>query len=297
MFIRTCCLLFVLLFSGCGQKTLPARQEEKKPLVLVSIAPYQFLVEQIGKGMIETKTIIPSGSNPHVYEPTSKQVLEIAQGTIWFRIGEPFENKVISFLEYRNPRLAICDLREGIELLSSDHTQCAHSSHDHLDRHIWMSPRLASQQAKQIAEVLSKHFPEKKEFFEQNLQKCLTELEMLDTEIDHLLAPLQERIFVVSHPAFAYFCRDYHFEQLSVEEEGKDPRPRHLEEMMEKARLKHAEIALALPQYNNKGAQIIAERLHVPIRMIDPYAHNYFETMRTLAHLIANPRGINENNS
>ena len=50
-----------------------------------------------------------------------------------------------------------------------------------------------------------------------------------------------------------------------------------------------AELALALPQYNNKGAQLIAEKLHLPVHLIDPYSSEYFETMRKLAHLIADP--------
>ena len=60
--------------------------------------------------------------------------------------------------------------------------------------------------------------------------------------------------------------------------------------MLEKAKVNHAAIALALPQHNNKGAQVIAGEMKVPIRMIDPYSADYFDTMRNLAHMIAEPR-------
>jgi len=59
---------------------------------------------------------------------------------------------------------------------------------------------------------------------------------------------------------------------------------------VKKAIAQRAELALALPQHNNKGTQIIADRLHLPIRMIDPYSPQYFETMLELAHMIANPQ-------
>jgi hypothetical protein len=52
---------------------------------------------------------------------------------------------------------------------------------------------------------------------------------------------------------------------------------------------KRVMLSVALPQHNNKGTQLIAENLHIPMRMIDPYAADYFDTMRKLAELIATP--------
>ncbi len=285
--------LFTALLFGCGKQPGDAAKPNHKPLVLVSIAPYRFLTEQISGDAVDVQTIIPSGANPHAYEPTSRQVLEIGRGHIWFRIGEPFENKIISFLEVKNPDLSVHDLREGIDLIESEHTS-SHCCLDHLDRHIWLSPKLAASQAEMIAHILSERFPEHRAYFKTNLDHLLAELSQLDQDISAMLTPVQHRSLIVSHPAFAYFCRDYNLEQLSVEQEGKDPRPRHLEEMMSKARQKGVEIALALPQYNNKGAQLIAEQLHVPVKMIDPYSANYLETMRKLARLIAFPPGSQE---
>jgi zinc transport system substrate-binding protein len=281
--------LFILLLAACGRPPLPSANS--KPLVLVSIAPYQFLTKRIAGETLDVQTIIPQRANPHAFEPTSRQVLEISRGQVWFRIGEPFENKILPLLLEKSPGLIVSDLRDGIELQPADEGHvCLHCSLDHLDRHIWLSPTFAGLQAKNIAAVLSHRFPEKKEEFEKNLQTCLAELKQLDLEIQELLASLQDRSFVVSHSAFGYFCREYGLEQLSVEQEGKEPRPRHLEEMLAKARSAHAAVALALPQHNNKGVQIIADEMRVPIRMIDPYSADYFDTLRTLARLIADPR-------
>ena len=280
--------IFCLLLFAAGCTSTPKQGD--KPLVLVSIAPYKFLVEQIGQNAIEVKTIIPIGTNPHSYEPTSKQVLEIARGQIWFRIGEPFEDKVLSLMAQRNPTLAAIDLRSGVDLLSTEGEACPHCCGlDHFDRHIWLSAKQASVQAELIAATLIEQFPDQKETFQKNLTLCQAKLQALDHEIEAILAPCNHRTIVVSHAAFGYFCNDYHLQQLSIEQEGKDPLPRHLEKMLAEARQKQVEVALALPQYNNKGVQLIAKTLHVPVRMIDPYSSDYIETMRSLAHLIAIP--------
>ncbi len=239
---------------------------------------------------MDVKTVVPPGANPHAFEPTSLQVTEMARGQLWFRIGEPFEEKILPIIQGRNKNFVAQDLREGISLIEEGHAlACSHCSMDHFDRHIWLSPKLASIQAEGIARVLGEKFPEQKDFFTANLKELQTELSGLDVEIAALLESVKERVILVSHPAFGYFCKDYDFEQLSVEYEGKDPRPKHLEQVLQKAISHGAELALALPQYNNKGAQLIAEKLHVPVHLIDPYSPDYFETLRKLANLIADP--------
>jgi zinc transport system substrate-binding protein len=279
-------LSLALLFVSC-EKASPS---QKKPLLLVSIAPYQFLTQEIAGSDFHVQTIVPNASNPHSFEPTARQVTEMGLGVTWFRIGEPFENKILPILKDRNPSLFVKDLREGIPLIEEKHSlSCSHCSMDHLDRHIWLSPKLALKQAEAITKTLSEQFPDQKEKFQQNLNLLSAKLNALDTEIEQILKPITHRILLVSHPAFGYFCKDYNLEQISVEYEGKDPRPKHLEEILTRALSESFELALALPQYNNKGAQLIAEKLHLPIHLIDPYSADYFETMRKLAHLIADP--------
>lgn len=279
-----CCLLLVF---GCAKTSPPPLQ---KPLILVSIAPYRFLTEQIAGSNFNVQTVVPVASNPHSFEPTAAQVTEMGQGLLWFRIGEPFEGKILPILKKHNPKLAVRDLRDGINLIEETHAlDCKHCCMDHLDRHIWLSPKLAGIQAAAIAQSLTVQFPEHKELFQKNLACLLKNLVALDLEIHEILQSVEKRLILVSHPAFGYFCKEYNFEQLSIEYEGKDPRPKHLEEILKRAVAQSMEIALALPQYNNKGAQLIAEKLHVPVHLIDPYSIEYFETMRKLAHLIADP--------
>jgi len=287
-------LAFIILIWGlvwiapaCNRPSPSPTQT--KPTILVSIAPYQFLVQQIGGDALSVQTVVPPGISPHAYEPTAQQVRALDRGAVWFRIGELFEDKILSILKSRNPNLVTADLREGIDLLD-DPTCHLHSSQDHRDRHIWLSPKLAAIQTGRMAEILAQEFPEHRETFFENAKTLQEALSQLDQEIATLLHSVKDRVLLVSHPAFGYFCRDYQFEQLSVEFEGKDPRPRHLEEILQKAISHRAEIAIALPQHNNKGAQIIAEKLHVPVRMIDPYSPQYFETLLFLAHMIADPQ-------
>jgi zinc transport system substrate-binding protein len=275
-------LFFILLLSLAGCAKSPAPPSDR-PTVLVSIEPYRFLVEQISRDTLQVLSIVPPHTNPHTFEPTPKQAASAAKGRIWFQIGESFEEKI----SLCNPAIKTYDLREGIALISETEGSCSRCSKNHLDRHLWLSPKLALIQAEKIEQVLSSEWPEKQEFFKKNLSQLRSDLLKLDLQISSQLQPLKDQTILVSHPAFGYFCKEYGLHQLSVEYEGKEPRPRHLEKVMEIAKNSHLKIALTLPQYNNKGTLLIAEKLHLETKMIDPYSANYFQTMNELTQTIA----------
>ena len=88
-------IFLILLCIGCSRKPPEAAT---RPLVLVSIAPYQFLVERIAGGELGGENGGAARANPHVFEPTSRQMREIGGGAVWFQIGEPFEEKILPAL-------------------------------------------------------------------------------------------------------------------------------------------------------------------------------------------------------
>ncbi len=280
-FLRVGFIILLTALAACGKSP----SQPAKPLALVSIAPYLHFAEKIGGQEVEVRSIVPQSMNAHTFEPTPRQRESLKEAQIWFLIGEPFERPLLPVFPKEG---RIVDLRDGIELLEiPDSAGCEHCGSDALDRHIWLSPRLAKQQARTIAEAFKKEFPDHQAYFEENLQQLLLELDTLDETIHALLDSAENRSLLVSHPAFGYFCRDYGLEQISVEYEGKDPRPKYLERLLESVKEAPPALSLALPQHNNKGIQIIAKELKMPLQIIDPYSSDYFSMMRSLADMLA----------
>lgn len=277
LYIFSCLALF-----ACSTRTEPSAIQEEKPVILVSIAPYQFFAQKICGNAITVHSIVPQGANAHIFEPTPKQREKIKKAEVWFRIGEPFETPLIKLFSEKSH---IIDLRDGIELLDmTEPTTCCKGEKD---RHLWMSPRAAKQQSLYIASTLSKTFPEHKELFATNLEKLLLDLDHLEKEIRTTLAPLQQRSLLVSHPAFGYFCRDFSLKQLSVEFEGKEPRPKQVEILLSSLEENRPLMAIAMPQHDNRGAQTIAKKILLPIQWIDPYSNDYFSMMRDLTQKLS----------
>ncbi len=282
-------LICLLPFSSC-QKAETTKST--KPTVLVSLPPYIYFVDKIAQGAVDIETLVPAGANPHIYEAAPKEVQRHQSAALWIYLGESFDKKALKFFQNTHAQIQILNVAEGIELLSyctehKTHSHCQHHCHDDgHDLHIWLSPVLAKQQAQKIAEALIALLPEKKEEFTANLQIFLEELNHLDEQITALLTPMKDSAILVSHPAFAYFCRDYHLMQLSIEIEGKDPLPQHVTEILAQAKRHQVRSVLTEPQYSNKGAELIAESLQLPTHMVDPYAVDYPENLLKIAQVI-----------
>ncbi|NDE82585.1 MAG: hypothetical protein EB051_03080 [Chlamydiia bacterium] len=273
--------VFTLFFTSCGKTDTGST----KPRVLVSIPPYIYFVEKIAGDLVDISTLAPEGSNPHLFEPTPKQIQEVYGSKVWIRLGENFEHKIAETLEQQHKNLIVTDLSQ----LLPNHTghghhgcSCSHHAHTHADAqdlHLWMSPVLAKEQAKSICQALQIALPEHKEILDKRLGLFLSELDTLHGKIQNQLKPFANQALIVSHPAFGYFCKDFGFTQISIETEGKEPRPQDISKVLATAKTSLVKLVLIQEQYNNNGAIAIANELDLPLCNIDPYSTKYDEML------------------
>jgi zinc transport system substrate-binding protein len=266
-----------------------SQESPHKPTLLVSVPPYRYFVKEIAGDTVDVKLMVPVGASAHTYEPTPKQMIQSSDADIWFRLGEPFETKAIAALLQVNPSMQVVDLRSGVSLL---HGSCKHH-HIHSsgscgsDLHLWLSPKIAKIQAGIIAEALKSRYPEHANDYEAHLTQLLNALDELDRHIQSALSAVKNRSLLVSHPAYAYFCQDYNFRQISIEFEGKDPTAKQLTTLLREAKNSSVRAIFTQPQYSDKAAQLIGKQIGAKIIELDPYAEDYFATMKLIAKLVA----------
>ena len=246
-----------------------------KPLVIVSIPPYVEIVKEIAGDDVNVISFLQEDDNPHTFEPTPKQMKQVENADLWIGIGEPFEARVTSVMKSANPRSEVLDLAAATPTTSGD-------------RHIWMSLRLMKNQAIAISEAIAKIVPSDALEIKQNTLELSKKLDTLDQKIFRELMPFHGEALLVSHPSFTYFCNDYNLVQVPVESEGKNPIPVQIQVIFEMTKSTKFRCALTVPQGNNKGTTLIAERLNIPVHSFNPLAEDYFDNMDHLADLIAN---------
>lgn len=263
-------------------------QQGELPYILVSVAPHKYFVEKIAGDTLKVGLIVPAGASAHTYEPSPKQMLRASTASIWFRIGEIFETKAIRAIQDHQPNLKVIDLRQGLDLIGGAE-ECGHS-HCHcnaMDLHFWLSPRLGQIQAETIAKTLIDTYPEHAELYKTRLKIFQQELQKLDEKIKSILTTIPNRHILVSHPAYAYFCRDYDLKQFSIECEGKDPSPQQLTQLLRDARQYKIKTIFIQSQYSNKGARLVAEAIGARVMNLDPYAENVPTSLLEIAQAFA----------
>jgi zinc transport system substrate-binding protein len=97
------------------------------------------------------------------------------------------------------------------------------------------------------------------------------------------LQGVKSRKILVYHPAWAYLCRDYGLEQISIQKEGKEPTPQDLTQLTDEARQNNISLVFVSPQFNQRNAQVIATEIGAELVVVDPLASNYLENMEKVA--------------
>ncbi len=271
-----------LLCLGCSPPS------PYKCKILVTIPPYASFVKALMEDSSEVAVLVPDGANPHTYEPTPDQIKHFMQAKVWFRTGDPMEKKIIPLLQERH--VEMIDLSKNWDALSLPEPPSKHRhegpSSEEKDLHFWMNPLIVEGQVQEITQVLSKHFPEKATSIQERCHVLQAKLQKLDEETERKLAPFRGGYLLVSHPAFGYYCKRYGFHQLSIEVEGKDPLPQDIAHLMHEIKSHSVPVILVEPQYNKKGAVILADKLQITYEEIDPYVEDYFKMFRHLTDVI-----------
>lgn len=294
----------------------------REAVIFVSILPQRFFVEQIVGDDFAIEVMVQPGHNPASYEPTPKQMVELAEAEYYFTIGVPFEKVWLDRIRANNPQLKIVESQNNIELQpvmdraafedmivnikdgedeADSHFQENHMDelhkhkthfHDHhgndgMDPHIWLSPRLVKIQADNICRKLLENYPQKKEEYLSNLARFKEDLDMLADEIKQSFHLLDSRKFLVFHPAWGYFAKEFNLQQIPIEIEGKEPSPRTLGEIINYAKRNKIKQIFVQEQFNASVAKAIADAINGKVIKIDPLAEDYINNMRQITETIS----------
>lgn len=280
-------LVATLSTSGCRQSA----QTSSVPStihIMVSIAPQRYFVERIGDGYVTVDVMVPPGAEPHTFEPKPLQLKAISRADAYLRIRIDFENAWIDKIQAANPRMLMVDTTQGIQRLPMATSQAdAPSDHasadENLDPHIWLSPTLVKIQAQTIYTTLVRLDAPHQAAYQANLEQFLADINTLDRDIRQSLEGVTSRKFIVSHPGWAYFARDYGLEMIPIEVGGQEPSAAELANLVTEAKQENIRVVFAEPQFSQQAAEAIAHEIGGEVLLIDPLAGDWLDNLRHVA--------------
>ena len=246
--------------------------------VAVTIAPLGDLVQAVGGDRVDVTVVVPPGAEPHTFEPTPSLMVKLSQADLYVMNGAGLEFWMDKLMA-ANRDLKIIDSSQGIKLLKENGEET--------DPHVWISLRNAARQVDNIYTGLSDFDPENSDYYAQNRDDYLRQFHELDGEFNSSFASSRIRIFVVHHPAWSYFARDYGLEQVPLMENEKEPGPKYLSQVIDQARKNNITTIFVEPEFNPKAAEVIAREMSAKVVSLDPLAPDYLENMRYAGRQIA----------
>ncbi len=268
-------LLIVFLALGCAAPDAPPG-DEGKVRVVVSILPLADFVEKVGGDKVDVTVMIPPGASPATYEPTPSQLKSVSEADVYVKVGAPipFEKVWMDKIAGMNEDMGVVDCSYGIEIAGND-------------PHIWLSPRNAQIMVGNVYGGLVQVDGANEEYYSGNRDDYIAELEAVDKEIESALLGVDMRKFIVFHPAWGYFARDYGLEQVPVEVEGKEPSSADVSRLVEFAKDNGIRVVFAQPQFDVKSADAIAHEIEGEVVFVDPLARNYTGNLRIVSKSFA----------
>jgi zinc transport system substrate-binding protein len=259
--------------------------------VFVTILPQAEFVGRVGGDRVRVQVLVGPGQSYHTYEPTPRQIAELADARAYFTIGVPFEQLLIKKVRAAAENLIIVDARQGLPLRMMEEAEegqhhAGHAHHGQEDPHVWLDPRLVKRMTRAICDALQQIDPSHNDEYEHNLSAYHRELDDLHRELTRALAPLAGREFFVYHPAYGYFADAYGLKQVAVEEAGKEPTARRVAALIERARASGVRLIFVQPQFASSGARTVAEAIGGAVLPLDPLARDYVANMREMGRRI-----------
>lgn len=261
--------IFLGLFNSfLHAKTLQPSKNLNPPLISVSIAPQAFFVKKIAG---DTLNINILSTNTHKPKSKSNPMKKLEKSELYFTIGLEFEKNLTDKLEQKFPKVKIIDMQKDIPLAKTSSS----NSKEILDPFTWLDPILVQNIALNTYNALVQKYPQNKSLYKHNLDKFLTELDVLNLQISSKLQKVKNKKFIVYHPAWSYFAKRYDLVQNHVEFLGKKLKSKDIKNLGALIKEKNIKVIFVQTHFPENTAKTLEKEYNVKIYKIDYLSYNW----------------------
>jgi zinc/manganese transport system substrate-binding protein len=242
-----------------------SQPSSEKLRVLTTIAPIYCFTKNVAGDAAFVENLLPPGAEPHEYSLSPQDAIKAAEAQVIIKNGvnlETWLNKLLfsagEMSGSAEQKPVVADTSRGVELIDND-------------PHIWLSPKNALVQVKNIMDVLIKADPENSSAYKENARQYIKRLEALDREMSGTINTFKRKGFVSFHSAFIYFARDYGLKQVAVIQETPEaePSPAHIVSVMNTIKAEGIRSIFSEPGITHKIVGSIAKDLDLRVYSLD----------------------------
>ena len=249
--------------------------------VAVSIGPEVEFVKAVGGDKVNVILMVPSGSDPHTYEPLPGQLTRVSNAKMYAEVGTPveFEVNYMGKIKSINPTMLVVNCSEGVNLISNT----AENESDEVDPHIWTDPKNAEIMVENIYQGLVQIDPADKDYFQKNRDQYLKKLDELDKNATKLIKEKNSSIIIVFHPAFGYYANKYNLTMIAAMINDEEPSPQRIAMLVDTAQKNNIHVVFTEPQYDQKYMQSVASQIGGRVVFVNDLDENYLQNMKNIS--------------
>lgn len=233
------CVVVVML-SACGNINKGENKDvssKNKLKIYTTVFAFQSFTEQIGGKYVDVESIYPPGADMHTFEPTQKEMVNIAKGDLFIYSNQemdPVAKKIAGSINNKDLKLALAANFTHDDLVVNHEHDHEHEGHEHAheeeghehegheheegseDPHVWLDPVLNKKMVKSIKDDLAKKDPQHKDYYENNYKQVVNDLDNINQRLTQVTEHPKRDTVVISHDSIGYLANRYGFKQEGV---------------------------------------------------------------------------------
>jgi iron/zinc/copper transport system substrate-binding protein len=214
--------MFILLFTACSNVSEGEGNNDKLKIV----ATYSIIAdmtENIVGEKAEVYSMVPIGTDPHMYDPLPKDTSKVSDADLVFYNGLNLETGKGWFKDL----LEVTNKKEVAFAVSDEVTPMfltEKGKETQEDPHAWLDIQNAIKYVDTITKHVIEKDPDNKDFYLNNQSEYVKKLNELDQYAKEAVEkiPQEKRILVTSEGAFKYFSKAYGFKSAFIWEINTD---------------------------------------------------------------------------
>lgn len=255
--------------------------------IVTSINVIADWIKAVGHEKVEVHTLVTGLETPHTYSPKPSDTLALKRADGFVGIGLGLESWLQPLLRSAaNPNLPIYYLSENLQIIEEeDAADHDHSDHSHdYNPHVWLSLTNAKEMVKNLAEYLAALDGGNADFYKQNAEKYIRELDALYTRFSEKFSQIEDKR-LVSYPA----SYPYLFEEMGIvevargeETHGQEPSARRILTIADLMKKSGVKIIVSEKQFSSPLPSTLARETGGKIVYLSPLllgGQTYLELM------------------
>ncbi len=256
------------------------------PRVVATIPPLHGLLVDVMKGAGATPILLlKDGGDPHHHALRPSEARALGRADAVFLISYGLERFLAGRLPEMARRARIVELaqapgvkllpRRDLDPLRAD-TGPPATRTETPDLHIWSGPENGMAMAMEMARVLGELDPAHAGLYHRNAQELTTRIRKVAVSLEALLAPLNDRPYIVTHDATQYFERRFRLTPLAAVEPPGEARPgmRRISAIVRLARQHPGICVFTGPGEGGRWARLLEREAGARRGVLDPLGYS-----------------------